>query len=139
MSGETAPMRFDQISGWALMTLQILALGVVTPALWLIGVAFGRSRLARWTSMLAAVVLGGAIAAMLLRSDEAVVAGYLFASCLFLFGTVMMAVFLLAAMPRTRAAAPGSMVAGLLLIVAFVLTYYVLATVTPLKWLNPAS
>jgi hypothetical protein len=132
-------MRFDQLSGWTLMAIQAIALVVVTPTLLLIGIAFRRSRVARWGSMLAAVVVGGVIAATTLHADERVVASYLFASILFLLGTVMMSVFLLAAIPQTRGAAPGAIVAGGLLIVAFVLTYWTLATFTPLKWLQSTS
>jgi len=130
-------MRFDQVSGWELMAVQIVALAIVTPVLWLVGLAFRRARVARWTSMLAAMVAGAAMAAILLRADETAVASYLFATCLFVLGTVMMSVFLVAAIPQTRAAAPGGAVAGVLLSFTFVATYYVLATMTPLKWLQP--
>jgi hypothetical protein len=132
-------MRLDQISGWALMAIQCGALVVVTPALFVIGLGCRRSRAARWGSLVTAVVIGAGIAALLLRSDEAAVASYLFASCLFLLGTVVMSVFLLAAIPRTRGAAPWAMAAGGVMIVSFVLTYYALFTFTPLTWLQRAG
>jgi hypothetical protein len=43
-------MRLDQLSGWQLMLAQLVALLVVGPALWAIGVAFLRSRTARWAA-----------------------------------------------------------------------------------------
>jgi len=129
-------MRFDQVSGWELMGIQVLALVVGTPILWLIGVGFRQSRLARWLSLPAAAVAGAAIASGVVHADEAVVSSYLFAATLFLLGTVAMAVFLLAAIPQTRAAAIGATLAGILLVVAFILTYYVLLTFTPVKWLR---
>ena len=121
------------------MALQVAALAVVTPALWAIGVAFQRARAARWGSLLAAAALGASIAAGILRSEEALVSSFLFAACLFLLGTVMMSVFLLAAIPATRMAALGATLAGGLLIVAFVLSYYVLFIVMPVRWLQPAK
>jgi len=130
-------MRLDQLSGWTLMALQVGALAVVTPALWAIGIAFQRSRGARWGSLLSAAALGAVIAAGILRSDETLVSSFLFAACLFLLGTVMMAVFLLAAIPATRLAALGAMLAGGILIVSFVLSYYVLFIVMPVRWLRP--
>ena len=120
------------------MALQVAALAVMTPALWVIGVAFQRSRTARWGSLLSAAALGAVIAAGILRSDEALVSSFLFAACLFLLGTVMMSVFLLAAIPATRIASIGAMLAGGVLIVVFVLSYYILFIVMPVRWLQPA-
>jgi hypothetical protein len=129
-------MRFDQVSGWELMGIQVLALIVVTPMLWLIGAGFRRTRLAQWLSLPAAAVAGAAIASGVVHADEAVVSSYLFAATLFLLGTVGMAVFLLAALPPTRPAAVGATLAGAVLVIAFILTYYVLLTFTPVKWLR---
>ena len=117
-------MRFDYLSGWQLFAVQIVALIVVTAMLWAVGLAFQRSRLARWLSLLAAAAAGAAIAVGLLRSDESVVSSYLFAACLFMLGTVVMSVFLLAAIPQTSHAALGSAVAGAVLLITFVLVYY---------------
>ena len=129
-------MRLDQISGWELMAFQLLALLGVTPVLWLIGAAFQRSRLARWVSLPVAALAGTAIASGVVHADEAVVSPYLFAATLFLLGTVAMAVFLLAAIPQTRGAAVGATLAGGVMVVTFVLTYYALLTFLPVKWLQ---
>lgn len=129
-------MRFDQVSGWELLGVQLIALLVVVPALWLIGVACQRSRLARWLSLPAAAVAGAAIAAGVVHADEAVVSSYLFAATLFLLGTVGMALFLLAAIPQTRTAAIGATLAGGIMVVTFILTYWFLLTFTPVKWLR---
>jgi hypothetical protein len=129
-------MRFDQVSGWELLAVQAVALIVVTPMLWLLGVAFQRSRLARWLSLPAAAAAGAAIASGVVHADEAVVSSYLFAATLFLLGTVAMALFLLAAIPQTRGAAIGATLAGGVMVVAFILTYYVLLTFAPVKWLQ---
>jgi len=129
-------MRFDQVSGWELLGVQVVALVVVAPMLWLIGVACQRSRLARWLSLPAAAVAGGAIAAGVVHADETVVSSYLFAATLFLLGTVGMALFLLAAIPQTRNAAIGATLAGGIMLVTFVLTYWFLLTFTPVRWLQ---
>lgn len=129
-------MRLDQVSGWDLMAVQFLGLLVVTPILWLIGVAFQRSRLARWVSLPIAMLAGAAIASGVVHADEAAVSSYLFAATLFLLGTVAMAVFLLAAIPRTRGAAVGATLAGGVMLVAFILTYYGLLTFLPVRWLQ---
>ena len=47
-----------------------------------------------------------------------------------------MAVFLLAAIPQTRGAAVGATLAGGVMVVTFVLTYYGLLTFLPVKWLQ---
>src|SRR5690349_19406773 len=114
-------MRWDQISGWELFAAQLVALAVVTPLLWGIGSLFRRSRPARWVSMALAVVLGAAIAVGLLNTDEAKISSYVFAVCLFALGTLMMSAMLLVAIPRTRGAAPGAVVAVGLLVVIFIL------------------
>jgi hypothetical protein len=129
-------MRFDLISGWQLLAVQAAALVVVTPMLWMIGVAFHRSRVARWLSLAGAAGAGAAIASGVVHADEAVVSSYLFAATLFLLGTVAMAVVLLAAIPPARRAAIGAALAGGVMVVTFILTYYVLLTFTPVKWLR---
>lgn len=129
-------MRFDQVSGWELLGAQVVALVVVAPMLWLIGVACQRSRLARWLSLPAAAVAGAAIAAGVVHADEMVVSSYLFAATLFLLGTVGMALFLLAAIPQTRTAAIGATLAGGIMVATFVLTYWFLLTFTPVRWLQ---
>jgi hypothetical protein len=70
------------------------------------------------------------------RSDEALVSSFLFAACLFLLGTAMMSVLLLAAIPQTRSAAPGAALAGGVLVAAFILSYWLLLTFTPVRWLQ---
>src|SRR6186713_3114370 len=112
-------MRFDQVSGWELLAVQVVALMIVTPILWLTGIAFQRSRLARWLALPAAAVAGAAIASGVVHAEEAVVSSYLFAATLFLLGTVAMAVFLLAAVPQTRGAAIGATLAGGVMVVTF--------------------
>jgi len=129
-------MRFDEVSGWQLLLAQIVALVVIATMMLAVGIAFRRSRFARWASTLAAAGVGAAIAAGVLRADESVVSSWLFAVTVFMMGTVMMAVLLLAAIPRTQAAALGGMVAGVVMIAGFVLTYYVLFIVMPVKWLT---
>ena len=129
-------MRFDQVSGWELLGAQVVALVVVAPMLWLIGVACQRSRLARWLSLPAAAVAGAAIAAGVVHADEMVVSSYLFAATLFLLGTVGMALFLLAAIPQTRTGAIGATLAGGIMVATFVLTYWFLLTFTPVRWLQ---
>ena len=131
-----ALIRLDQVSGWQLLAGQVLALMAVTPLLWLIGAACQRSRVARWVSLPVAAVAGAAIASGVVHADEAVVSGYLFAATLFLLGTVGMAVFLLAAIPQTRGAAIGATLAGGVLLVTFVLTYWGLLTFSPVRWLQ---
>jgi hypothetical protein len=129
-------MRLDQMSGWALLGVQMIALVVVTTTLWAVGVAFRRSRVARWTALLGAVGVGAALALVILRSDEAAVSSYLFAACVFLLGTVAMATALLAAIPQTRGAALGGLAAGGVLIGAFVLTYYVAFNLGVQHWIQ---
>ena len=129
-------MRLDQLSGWDLLAIQTIALIVVATTLWAVGVAFRRSRIARWGSLLIAALIGAAIALWILRSDEAVVSAYLFAACLFLLGTVAMSILLLAAIPQTRGAAVGSVAAGGLMIVAFILTYYLAFTFGSPRWIT---
>ena len=129
-------MRLDQISGWALMAVQVLALLAVAPILWVIGVAFRQSRQARWATLPVAALAGAAIASGVVHADEAAVSSYLFAATLFLLGTVAMAVFLLAAIPQTRSAAVGAMLAGGVMLVSFILTYWGWLTFTPVKWLQ---
>ena len=127
------------MSGWELMAVQIVALAIVTPVLWLVGLAFRRARVARWTSMLAAMVAGPAMAAiLLLRADEAAVASYLFATCLFVLGTVMTSVFLSSPpfrrrVPRHRGA-PSPVAASRS---HSWRRTTLLATMTPLKWPQP--
>jgi hypothetical protein len=129
-------VRVHQLSGWQLLEIQIAALLVVTTTLWLVGLAFRRSRAARVASLLAATALGAGIAVGIFRSPESVVASYLFAACLFLLGTVMMSVFLLAAIPQTREAALGGMIAGVLMIIVFVLAYWLVFTFGPVRWIE---
>jgi hypothetical protein len=129
-------MRLDEVSGWQLLLAQIAALIGIATMMLVVGVAFRRSRFARWASMLAAAGVGAGIAAGILRADESVVSAWLFAATVFMMGTVMMAVLLLAAIPQTRGAALGGMVAGVVMVAGFVLTYYALFTFTPVKWLT---
>ena len=132
-------MRLDRISGWELMMVQVVVLILVSSALWAVGVAFHRSRRARWLTLLVAPLVGGVGAIGLLNTDEAAVSAYVFAAVLFMLGTLAMSIVLLAAIPQTRVAAIGGLAAGTLLIAAFILTYYAIFTFGSPRWLQTGS
>jgi hypothetical protein len=132
-------MRFDQLNGWQLLAIQAGTLALVTPLLWGLGAMFRRSRVARALTVLLAPAIGGLAAFALLRADEVDIASYLFATCLFLIGTVMMATILLAAIPQARHAAIGATLAGALMVIAFVLTYWLVFSFGAPHWLQTAA
>src|SRR5262245_19570115 len=108
-------MRLDSVSGWQLMAVQLAALAVLAPVLWLAGVGFQRSGLVRRLTLVLAPAAGTALAVFLLNTDETIVASYLFAVVLFSLGTLAMSIMLLAAIPQTRDAALGGLIVGSLL------------------------
>ena len=132
-------MRFDQLNGWQLLAIQAGTLALVTPLLWGLGAMFRRSRVARALTVLLAPAIGGLAAFGLLRAAEVDVASYLFATCLFLIGTVLMATVLLAAIPQARHAAIGATLAGALMVIAFVLTYWLVFSFGAPRWLQTAA